>query len=196
MARATITSTSNDAITDGGSVLWSLVQGEQLEFPVVLDFLKIASVDYVYEAVVIEADNQTGDGVVPSTAKPGGKTATLTVRVATDRGTWSAGNSYNTDDMVLYNGIYYKLSYGVARVSATLPSSDSTWEVYLPNTVFIQVPSTLSTSPAWAVQPTVEDPIYGFFELSVQEPVTVSFRKTWKPLRGLIQFNYSPTYLV
>ena len=57
MARSLLTNTTNDLITDSGAVLWSLVTGEQLEFPITLNFLKDTTQkllnNYIFEAVVI-----------------------------------------------------------------------------------------------------------------------------------------------
>ena len=52
MARSRISSKTIDLQSDNGSVIWSLVQGEQLEFQVSLEFLSDMK-DYVIEAVVI-----------------------------------------------------------------------------------------------------------------------------------------------
>jgi len=72
MARSPISTISSDLITDTGSVLWSIVQGEQLEFPITLNFLTNAGVGYTYEAVVMEAKNVAGDPTVPILAMPSG----------------------------------------------------------------------------------------------------------------------------
>jgi hypothetical protein len=192
MARSKILSPTVDLQSDSGGVLWSLVQGEQQEFPVTLSFLTNAY-GYTYEAVVIEGNN-LGDGVIPTAAKGSGINTTLTVRVPTEKGTWNPATAYDREDVVLYNGLYYKLSFGTARVSATVPSSDSLWVEYVPNKVYIQFPSSLSSN--WTQQPTTEFPIYGFFELSVQEPVGGIYQRTWKPMRGLVELLYSPTKLV
>ena len=40
MARSQLTEISEDLNTDSGSVLWSLVRGEQLEFPITMNFIE------------------------------------------------------------------------------------------------------------------------------------------------------------
>lgn len=193
MARSQLADVSTDLQSDTGSVLWSLIQGEQLEFAVTLNFLTNAGVGYTYEAVVIEGNNIVGDGSIPDTARVGGVETTLTVRVPTDRGTWNGATAYDREDVVFYSGLYYKLFSGTARVSATIPSSDVLWEVYVPNKVYIQFSKTLSLTPPYTVQPTNVSAVHGFFELAVTEPAGGVFQRTWKPMRGLLEILFSPT---
>lgn len=196
MARTSILSTTKDLTSDNGNSLWSLVQGEQLEFPIILNFLNIATSDYLFEAVVMEADNTAGDKGVPTKAKTGGINDTLVIRIPLYRGEWDSNTAYNAEDVVYYptNSQYYKLKSGSDYTSTTAPSLDSNWVVHSPNTVYVQFPGTLGSN--WATQPAADNPVYGFFELSVQEPATVTYRRTWKPVRGLVEFLYSPTFLV
>jgi hypothetical protein len=195
MARSSILAASTDLQSDTGSVLWSFVQGEQLEFPVTLDFLT-DTLGYTFEAVVVEALNVSGQSSAPESINPTGVHTTLTVRVPTSRGAWSAGNAYNREDYISYLGTFYKLSSGSARINATTPNLDSTWVAYVPNKVYIQFPSTLSMTPAWAVQPNLVFQVYGFFELRVTEPTGGIYQKTWKPMRGVVELQFSPTQLV
>lgn len=194
MARASITSTTVDLQEDSGSVLWSFVKGEQLEFVITLNFLDIAGNGYTFEAVVVEALNVANQTDKPVTIKPGGVQTTLNVRVPPYLGVWSAASSYNREDVVNYNGIYYKLSTGVNRVNSVDPSLDTAWVAYTPNKVYVQFPSTLAST--WAVQPTAESEVYGFFELRVTEPAGGVYQRTWKPMRGMVEISFSPTDLV
>lgn len=57
MARSKIGALTVDPIRDSGSVLLSLVKGEQLEQAVTLSFSSNVLAGYVYEAVVVEAAN-------------------------------------------------------------------------------------------------------------------------------------------
>jgi hypothetical protein len=196
MARSSIGTISNDLQTDTGSVLWSIVQGEQLEFPIVLNFLENAGAGYSYEAVVMEAANIAGDSTPPVDVRLGGVNTTLTVRVPADKGAWASTTAYSREDVVSYAGVYYKLKSGNNLVNATLPTADTNWELYTPNQVYVQFPATLSTLPAWAVQPNSVSPVHGFFELRVTEPSGGVFTRTWKPMRGLIEILFSPTNLV
>ena len=52
MARSRLTETTDDLVTDSGAVLWSFVKGEQLEFPITLNFVENVTAGYAYEAVV------------------------------------------------------------------------------------------------------------------------------------------------
>ena len=135
MARTPITSTTVDLTVDNGNALWALVQGEQLEFPVVLNFLVIATSDYTYEAVVMESDNILNDDGIPTKAKSGGINTTLVVRVPTWRGNWEAATSYNSQDVVYYttNSKYYKKIAGTGA-NATTPDLDTNWEEHDPRT--------------------------------------------------------------
>jgi len=194
MARTPISIITSDLQSDTGNVLWSFVQGEQLEFPITLNFVTNAGVGYTYEAVIMEANNVAGDATIPTTVRTSGVNTTLTVRVPTDRGTWAAGTAYNREDVVLYGSAYYKLLTGTARINATLPNADPLWEVYIPNKVYIQF--ILSLAATWTVQPTAITPVYGFFELRVTEPAGGVFQRTWKPMRGVVEILFSPTNLV
>jgi len=194
MARSRLTNPTNDLINDGGAVLWSFVKGEQLEFPVTINFITNATAGYTYEAVVIEADNESEQASRPSNVKPGGIQTTLPVRVPEMVGTWSAVDAYTQAEVVLYNNKYYELSSGIARVSAVTPDLDPLWIETTLNKVYVQFPATLGS--AWSVQGTVGFPVYGFFELRITEPVNPVFQKTWKPVRGMVEILFSPTDVV
>ena len=195
MARSRLTNTTQDLIVDGGGVLWSFVKGEQLEFPVVLNFVEDASVkvtnNYVYEAVVVEALNVAGQASRPVDIRPSGIQTRLFIRLPVLEGNWQAISAYTKEDVVLYNGVYYKLTQGIARVNATIPSSDPYWEVTTLNKIYIQFP--LSLASTWTVQPTVDSAVYGFFELRVTEPTDAVFTRTFKPVRGMVEILFSPT---
>jgi hypothetical protein len=196
MARSRITDTRQDLITDNGSVLWSIVQGEQLEFPVVLNFIEDTSVkpfnNYIYEAVVIEAANVLGQTTRPTQVELGGVQTRLFVRLPIFLGTWSAPSAYNKEEVVSYSGKYYKLLGGVNRTNSTTPDLDPLWEETLLNRIYIQFPSTLSQD--WlSAPPQVDSPVYGFFELRVTEPNDPVFIRTFKPIRGMVEILFSPT---
>lgn len=194
MARTDINKTVHDLQSDDGAILLSLIQGEQREYPVTLNFLTNAY-GYTYEAVLIEANNVSGSESIPTTIAVDAVKNTLTVRVPPERGAWSAVGVYNREDVVLYSSVYYKLNITtVDYTSATIPSSDPKWEVYIPNKVYVQFPKTLSID--YAVEPTADVPVYSFFELSVTEPMGTIYRKIWKPVRGIVEFAFSPTELV
>lgn len=198
MSRARLVNLTNDLNTDAGGVLWSIVKGEQLEFPITLNFVEDASTkpsnNYVYEAVVIEADNVSGQKTKPTTVKSGGVQTSLVVRLPTLIGTWSAVAAYNKEEVVLYSSVYYKLLQGSGRVSAITPNLDPIWAVTTLNKVYLQFPSTLAST--WAVQAIVDAPVYGFFELRVTEPTDPIFQRTWKPIRGMVEILFSPTDVV
>lgn len=195
MARSRLTNTTQDLIADGGAVLWSMVKGEQLEFPVVLNFIEDASVkpsnNYVYEAVVVEANNISGQTERPTAVKAGGVKTTLFVRLPVYLGQWDANAAYNKEEVVAYNSKYYKLLGGIGVVNSTPPNSSALWEETQLNKVYLQFPATLAST--WSVQAVVDSPVYGFFELRVTEPTDAVFTRTFKPVRGMIEILFSPT---
>lgn len=198
MSRARLTQTPVDLVTDGGAILLSIVKGEQIEFPVTLNFLSDTtekpSNNYIYEAVVVEAKNVSGQSSAPIELMPSGVNTTLTVRKPIYQGTWNAPEAYNKEDVILYGDKYYKLSSGTARVSSIAPSSDPMWVETVLNIIYIQIPSTLAST--WSIQPIVGKPVYGFFELRVSEPADPIYTRTWKPVRGMVEVLFSPTDVV
>jgi hypothetical protein len=194
MARSNIIASSEDLQGDDGGVLFSLIQGEQLEFPVTLEFIANASQAYVYECVIMEGDNVLDQTSPPVKARAGGIANQLVVWVPVDKGNWSASTPYSMDELVKYGDLFYLKLSGTDETTSTIPSVDSTWLEYSPNVAYIRLSSGLSMD--WAVQPTTESKVYGFIELSVTEPPGGRYRRTWKPLRGVIQFLYSPTQVI
>ena len=195
MARSRLTNTSQDLISDGGAVLWSFVKGEQLEFPITLNFIEDASVkpsnNYQYEAVVVEANNVAAQTDRPTSIKTGGVQTTLFVRLPIYLGAWQSAQAYNKEEVVLYNNTYYKLVQGSGRISSVLPNVDPYWEETVLNKIYVQFPSTLAST--WSVQAYADNAVYGFFELRVTEPADQIYTRTFKPVRGMIEILFSPT---
>ena len=69
----------------------------------------------------------------------------------------------------------------------TLPIIDDT---VTDNILKIVIPSDLAN--AWDVQPAPDDPVYGFFGLSVSDAGSGNAQQTYVPLRGLIEVRYNP----
>ena len=276
MARSRLVDPSVDLVSDGGSVLFSFVKGEQLEFPVTLSFLdstigstpatftgsitsnvlNVSAISsgtvvpgqllsgtgisantyitgfisgiggvgtytvaifapggtaqsspnvgstiinavlnsYTYEATVVEALNTIEQSSEPTAIKPNGVTTLLTVRVPANRGTWTSSFVYSVEDVVYYSGKYYKQNNGFqGQSSTTVPTSDAArWTETAANRVYVQCPKSMAST--WAQQATVTAPVYGFFELRVTENASIVYPRTWKPVRGLVEILYSPTY--
>ena len=194
MARARLDAVeSDDIMSDGGKKLFSIAQGEQLEFPITLNFLDSVE-GYSFDAAAVEALNVAGQTEQPVAIEPAGLKTLLSVRVPVDRGAWGAAEAYTQGQFVLHEGIYYHLQYGVNRVSSTEPADDPLWIVTKPNNVYVQIPAALGST--YSVQPTVGSPIYAFLELKVQEPVDALYQRTWKPVRGVIEMLFSPVDVV
>ncbi|MDH5182254.1 MAG: hypothetical protein OEX12_00055 [Gammaproteobacteria bacterium] len=192
MARSKITNISNDLTSDGGGVLISLIQGEQDEFPITLNFVDVVSNTYTFEAVLIEGEND-GSGQRPATIRATSPNkAVLTVRVPLDKGVWSAAVTYLFNDYVEFGGSIY-IASGAPSISIDPVADPDNWTPHVENRVFIQFGSALSVTPAYAVQPAVGLPVYGFLEMRVTEPNIGAYTRTWKPLRGLVEFLFSPT---
>ena len=192
MARSRLINPAQDLIADEGAVLWSFVRGEQLEFPVTLNFVENAAAGYTYECVVVEALNVAGQASEPTAVRPDGVIEQLNIRVPVYRGSWNSTQAYNREEVVLYAGVYYKLLTGVAQTDSTPPNASTLWTTTTLNKVYLQFPKTLGST--WAVLPQIGGPVYGFFELRVTEPQDGIFRRTWKPVRGLVELLYSPSY--
>ena len=192
MARSRLLDPTNDIITDSGDILFSFVKGEQLEFPITLNFVEDVTIGYTYEAVVVEGDNSESQLIRPVNVKFNGIVTLLNVRVPTNRGTWDAAQAYNREEVVLYNGKYYKLLAGVAVTNEVTPLVSANWLETTLNKVYLQFPKTLAST--WLQQATVSTPVYGFFELRVTEPQDNIFIRTWKPVRGMVEILFSPTY--
>jgi hypothetical protein len=193
MARALLTSSPTELMTDSGSVLWSIIKGEQLEYPIIIDFLDNVT-GYTFEAAVVEAYNIEFQTERPIMSMPDGIQNSLTVRLPVFIGIWDPVQSYNMEEVVSYNGTYYKLIAGVAFVDATAPDISPYWVETAMNIVYVQFPAALGNN--YAEQPTVGHPVYGFFELRVTEPAGTIYQRTWKPVRGMVQILFSPTDVV
>jgi hypothetical protein len=81
MARSRITSASQDLISDNGAVLASIVDGEQIQLDVTLNWLTNLT-GYQLKVTVIEAQN-TGDGKIPTAVQPSGVITQLPILDAT-----------------------------------------------------------------------------------------------------------------
>ena len=117
MARSRLIDPANDLITDGGAVLWSFIQGEQLEFPITLGFIdnilitdaivNNPSYGYIVEAKVFEADNLANQTSRPTSVKSDGMVTPIKVRIPYYKGSWTSGIVCIREDVVLYNQIYF-----------------------------------------------------------------------------------------
>jgi hypothetical protein len=194
MARSSLINPTEDLITDSGAILWSFVKGEQLEFPITLNFIENASVGYTYEAVVVEALNIANQVEKPTAIKPNGVQTNIFVRVPIYRGAWNASTAYNKEDVVTFNNKAYKLLQGSLRVGIQSPAEDVYWAETSLNKIYIQFLKTLGST--WELQATAKNAVYGFFELRVTEPSDSIFTRTWKPVRGMVEILFSPTDLV
>ena len=190
MARLS-TTTERDPFAD---VLFSIAKGEQIEYQTVIKGLDNME-QFEYEAVVVEANNELDQTQIPKSIKTAGAQTVLNVRVPNDRGAWLDTEEYDAGDMVSYGtDRYYVLKSGTAYSNIDSPASDDNWSEVAHNIIYVQIPATLASD--WALQPTVNVPCYGFFEVRVSEPAGTLFTHTWKPIRGTIKVFFSPTDVV
>jgi hypothetical protein len=193
MARSRISATTVDAMNDSGSLLLSLIRGEQSEVPISLDFVKnAADPNLEYEAVIVEGLND-GAGSRPITIEPNGVQTVLSVRLPNYVGVWDPDGAYSHAEVVRYENLFYEKLGGIAIVDATPPDVSAEWGLTTLDTIHVQIPKTLSITPPYAMTPTVDAPVYGFFELRVSEKANNVYPRTWKPVRGLIEILFSPT---
>ena len=192
MARDRISTSTKDLTSDGGSVLLSIVVGEQLELPVTLDMVAVANSDYTYEAVLVEGLN-TADGKLPLGIQPAGVIDILPTRECEYNNTWVATTAYDREDVVDYGDDSYRLMTGSGRISSITPDTDELWTLHDKRIMYIQFESTLITG--YVAPPIPDKPIYAFLELRVTEVADSIFINTWKPVRGLVEFLFSPTEL-
>ena len=73
------------------------------------------------------------------------------------------------------------------KVVTSLPIIDTTVS---DNTFIVVV--TDDFADTWDVQPTPDDPVYGFFSLSVADTGTGDNQQIFVPVRGLIEVRYNP----
>ena len=152
--RNAITTFANTAVDDGGNTLFTLAIGEQLEFPVALNFLSGDLSGLTFEAVVIEAENLAGQTSAPKTVAANAAKTKLNVRVPTYRGNWQGDQAYSMEDIVVSGGVYYARTVGVNIVSPSAPNVSSEWVVADPRVVYIQSPMTLGSD--WKLRPGVD----------------------------------------
>ncbi len=188
--RSSLENPANDLVRDAGAVLWSIVQGEQLEFEMDLAFIN-NPLECLYEAVVIEAANMPEQTSAPQMVELNGAQTVLGVRIPVNTGEWVPLRFYSYEQRVTHLGRCYRLIRGVAYGSAVPPKDDPNWEEVSAGLVYLQFPESLARN--WKVKPSVNAAVYGFVEVRVTEPPNAVYQRTWKPVRGMVQIHFSPT---
>jgi hypothetical protein len=75
MARSRITSSTKDLLSDDGAVLFSIVNGEQLQYKVTLNWIT-SMAGFAKQCKIVEALN-LGDGGIPEMPRPNGVVTSL-----------------------------------------------------------------------------------------------------------------------
>jgi len=78
MPRSKITSQSKDIISDDGSILVSVIEGEQVRLHIQLGWITNLT-GYTLEAKVVEGANVQGSGSTPTDPQPSGQVTTLDI---------------------------------------------------------------------------------------------------------------------
>lgn len=189
MARSRLPNPAVDLIKDGGAVLFSFIDGEQIEYPIDLNFLHSPS-GHTIVVSVVEARNIPLQTEKPISAEPGGVRTDLSLRIPKFRGAFSPITAYSVGDMVSYNGLCYIRALSPLMVDPLTPDLNPYWVESPRSRIYIQFPSTLCDN--WKVRPQVGYAVYGFIEVSVTENEG-QFPRTWKPVRGMVELLFSPT---
>ena len=177
MARSRLNDITSDAINDGGTVLISLVQGEQIELPINVDFIEDPSL-YIYEAALVEADNVADQTSPPDKIKTNGLMSSMVVRIPTFSGAWSGSTSYSSGTHVSHEGAVYERVSAITNTSE--PGKSADWALSSRGRLYVQIPAAISQN---YLVPTISSSVYGFFELRVTERVG-TFPKTFKLFMG------------
>ena len=157
MARSSLTNTNIEDGSDNGSVLLSIIDGEQLQRQVTIGWVTNLT-SYNIHIRIIEAMND-GAGSLPTEIKAGGVKRLLTT---------ASGHIHSISG----NKFKFVVPWDIAKNFSPRPAPSA--------------------------------PSYAFFELEVGEPGTGDgtdpignaapiTSQVWKPLRGLLAVNYSPT---
>lgn len=159
MARSKISSTTKSAVNDDGSIIFPIVDGEQLHIEFALGWLTDLT-GYNIHAKIVEALND-GTGSKPTSAKPGGVRKLLTID----------------------SGYIRNIVAGSNKFTLVLP-----WNL----------------SEGFEPRPAPDAPVFAYIDIEVGEPGTgdpeapvgdpaTPDKQVWKPIRGLVSIDYSPT---
>lgn len=147
MARTVLTQIKNDLVEDSGAILWSLIEGEALEFEVKLDFVDNIYDGYEVEASLIEANNVVGQTSPPTGIRmtnegiiPAGIKKNLVVRFPKYFGEWKSDVEYTYGDRIIYNSVPYEC-LAVPSVKGVSPiDNNSLWQESDLRTLYVQFP--------------------------------------------------------
>ena len=88
---------------------------------------------------------------------------------------------------VVGDGVVPPLDEDTSLIVTTLPIIDDT----VTDGVF-KVVITDDFHVGWSVQPTPDDPTYGFFALSIEDSGIGNLQQKFVPIRGLVEVRYNP----
>lgn len=184
MARSRIINPIDDLVSDSGSVLFSLIQGEQLEYPILLEGLELPPSEYDVTSRLLEAENIFMQNQMPVTLQPAGAESVISVRTPTYRGEWQMAVFYAEGELVYYANKYYLC----VQSGAGLGTNTAAWREIPMGTAYLRFTADLSTD--WNVQPSPNFNVYGFLEVRVEEKVG-AFKRVWKPIRGMVEYQFT-----
>jgi len=169
MARSSITSKSKDLISDDGSILVSLIKGEQTQIAVTLNWITNLN-GYIITPKVIEGANNSS-GTLPTQVHQTNPNIRL-LQVL-----YTTGGNLTLD----------------ANASTTgSANNNNTFTLVFPEDLITQGGSG-SNDGSYNVQPDINKPVYGFLGVEVKDTGTGPLQQIYKPFRGLVEIRFSPT---
>lgn len=159
MARAKLSAATKSMVNDDGTVVFPMVDGEQLQIEFALSWLSNLN-GFNIHATIVEATND-GSGSQPTEVKVGGVKRMLTIG----------------------NGLIRNVNDGDNKFVVVFP-----WDLI----------------SGFSPRPTPDKPVYAYIDIEVGEPGTgdidtpsgdpaANNLQVWKPVRGLVSIDYSPT---
>jgi hypothetical protein len=169
MARSSITSKSKDLISDDGSILVSMIKGEQTQIAVTLNWVTNLS-GYIITPKVIEGDNSLA-GNIPTQIHQTNPNIRLLDVLYTTGGSLALDTNASTS--------------GSANQS-------NTFTLVFPENLITQGGSGTNDGN-YNVQPDVNKPVYGFLGVEIKDTGVGALQQIYKPFRGLVEIKFSPT---
>jgi hypothetical protein len=170
MARSTITSKTKDLISDDGSVLVSLIKGEQTQISVTINWLTSLS-GCIITPKVVEANN-TNYPTLPTQVHQSNPNIRLLEIL------YNSGSGLAVDTNASTSG------------SA---NNSNTFSLVFPEDLITQGGSAAAGQGDYNVQPDINKSVYGFLGVEIKDTGVGALQQIYKPFRGLVEVRFSPT---
>jgi len=170
MARSTITSKTKDLISDDGSILVSMIKGEQTQIAVTINWLTSLN-GCIITPKVVEGNN-TVAGATPSQIQ-------------------------QTNPNIRLLPILYQSGSGLAvdtnASTSGSANNNNTFTLVFPEDLITQGGSAAAGQGDYNVQPDINKPVYGFLGVEIKDTGVGALQQIYKPFRGLVEIKFSPT---